>query len=209
MTAPIFWTADLIAVLILTFGLYFPRHHRREMVVAFLGVNVGVAVVAAVLISTGAGLGLGLGLFGVLSIIRLRGTQIGHREVAYYFATLTLGVLGGLGASLGWLAILGMALIVAVLAIADHPRLLPRYVEQTIVLDRAMPNRTALIAHLESLLGGRVHHAEIRRLDLVKDTTTVDVRYSELTDGARANHTHRPRASAKPRKKNKKAAVLA
>jgi len=189
MTAPIFWTANLVATLIVTFCLYFPRHHRRDMVVAYLGVNIGVAVVTATLVTAGAGIGLGLGLFGVLSIIRLRATPIGHREVAYYFATLTLGVLGGLGISIGWLALLAMGLIVAVLAIADHPKLLPGYCQQTIRLNRAFTDQTALVAHLESLLGGRVHHADVKRLDLVKNRTLVEVRYSvprpsglELTD---------------------------
>ena len=36
---------DLVAVLVLTFGLYFRRHRRRDLVVAFLVVNVGVLAV--------------------------------------------------------------------------------------------------------------------------------------------------------------------
>jgi hypothetical protein len=63
---------DLFAISIVTFGMYFPRHRRRDLVVAFLGVNVGVLAVATVLGSSEVGVGLGLGLFGVLSIIRLR-----------------------------------------------------------------------------------------------------------------------------------------
>ena len=67
---------DLLAIAVLTFGVYFPRHHRRDLVVAFLGVNVGVLAVSMVLGSTTVGAGLGLGLFGVLSIIRLRSSEI-------------------------------------------------------------------------------------------------------------------------------------
>jgi len=37
---------DLVAVTLLVFGLYFPRHRRRDLVVAYLGVNVGVLAVA-------------------------------------------------------------------------------------------------------------------------------------------------------------------
>ena len=178
MNAPIFWLADLIAVAILTFAIYFPRHHRREMVVAYLGVNVGVTAVTATLVSAGTNLGLGLGLFGVLSIIRLRSTQLGQREVAYYFAALALGVLGGMGVELGWLALAAMAMIVLVLLIADHPRLLPGYYTQTITLNQAIADRTALVAHLESLLGGTVHQVQVRTLDLKRKTTEVEVRFS-------------------------------
>ena len=68
---------DVAAVLILVFALYFPRHRRRDLVAAYLGVNIGVLAVADALNSTGIGAGLGLGLFGVLSIIRLRSTESG------------------------------------------------------------------------------------------------------------------------------------
>lgn len=63
---------DLVAIAVLAFGVYFPRHHRRDLVVAFLGINVGVLATTMVLGSSTVGAGLGLGLFGVLSIIRLR-----------------------------------------------------------------------------------------------------------------------------------------
>ena len=57
--------ADLIAISVLCFAVYYPRHRRRELLVAFLGVNVGVLAVTTALVSSDATLGLGLGLFGV------------------------------------------------------------------------------------------------------------------------------------------------
>ena len=61
---------DLVAVLLLAFGLYFPRYQRRDMVVALLGINIGVMAVATALANAEVSAGVGLGLFGVLSIIR-------------------------------------------------------------------------------------------------------------------------------------------
>ena len=86
MTSLIMIGIDLIAIAVLTFAVYFPRHHRKDLVAAFLGVNVGVLAVAMVLGSSTVSAGLGLGLFGVLSIIRLRSSEIAQHEVAYYFA---------------------------------------------------------------------------------------------------------------------------
>ena len=40
---------DLAAIALLTFGVYYPRHRRRDLLVAFIGVNIGVFAVAAVL----------------------------------------------------------------------------------------------------------------------------------------------------------------
>lgn len=175
----VLFVADLVAIGLLTFAVYFPRHRRRDLVVAFLGVNVGVLAVAGALSGATVGAGLGLGLFGVLSIIRLRSSEIDQREVAYYFASLALGLIGGLGGSLGGTALVLMALVVLALVVGDHPRLLRRYRQQVVVLDRAFPDHDALVAHLEALLGARVHGVTVQRLDLVDDTTVVDVRFSE------------------------------
>lgn len=166
---------DWFAVALLA-GLYFPRHRRRDLVVAFLCVNIGVMAVSSVLSSTAIAAGVGLGLFGVLSIIRLRSTELEQHEVAYYFSALALGLLAGL-ASPGWNTVALMAMIPLVIFIGDHPRMLRRYRHQVVVLDQAFPEENALITHLEQMLGARVHRVIVQRLDLVNDTTTVEARY--------------------------------
>ena len=169
--------ADLIALTILVGALYIPRHGRRDLVAAYIGVNVGVLAVTLLLsTSDNVGAGLGLGLFGVLSIIRLRSTQLTQHEVAYFFAALALGLLGGIGAPLTTTAAL-MALVVASLWISDHPALLRRNRHQVIMIDHAITDETALTAHLTNLLGARIRSIDTQRLDLVNDTTLVDVRY--------------------------------
>jgi hypothetical protein len=171
--------ADLVAICLLTFGVYFPRHRRRDLVVAYLAVNVGVLAVATVLADSTVGAGVGLGLFGVLSIIRLRSTELDQHEVAYYFSALALGLLGGLGGS-SPVPLALMALIVVVLYAAGHPRLLRRYRQHGMLLDRAFTDEAALTAHLEGVLGARVHQVTLQRVDLVNDTTLVDVRYQAV-----------------------------
>jgi hypothetical protein len=168
---------DLVAVLVLTFGLYFRRHRRRDLVVAFLVVNVGVLAVSIVLGSSAVGAGLGLGLFGVLSIIRLRSSEIAQHEVAYYFAALALGLMAGLTTAVTPLIATLMVLVLAVVAVGDSPLLFNRYRHQVMVLDTVYTDETALRAELERLLDGRVHRLTVTELDLVDDTTTVDVRY--------------------------------
>jgi hypothetical protein len=168
---------DLVAIGVLTFGLFFPRHRRRDLVVAYLAVNVGVLAVATALGSGAVGVGLGLGLFGVLSIIRLRSFEIGQREIAYYFVSLALGLLAGVQISPAWLAPMLMAVLLAALWLGDHPRLFPGYRSTLITLDRAFTSEAEASAHLEALLSARVHRVVTRKIDLVNDTTAVEVRY--------------------------------
>lgn len=171
--------ADILAVIFLVFGLYFRRHRRKDLVVAYLGVNVGVLAVAESLGSSASeiGAGLGLGLFGVLSIIRLRSTELDQHEVAYYFSALALGLLGALGASRPLPTAGLMGLILVVMLIGDHPRMFRGYQSQVLVLDSAIPSQIALVARLEQILGARVHSVNVRKLDLVNDTTVVEVRF--------------------------------
>ncbi len=168
---------DLAALALLVGALYLPRHGRRDLTAAYIGVNIGVLAVTLLLSTASVGAGLGLGLFGVLSIIRLRSTEISQGEIAYFFASLALGLLGGIQtAPLALVAAL-MALVVASLWIGDSPRLAARNRHQVIQLDRAIADEAALAARLEELLGARVRALEVQRLDLVNDTTLVDVRY--------------------------------
>lgn len=168
---------DLIAAAILTFGIYYRRHRRRDLVVAFLGVNVGVLAVATVLSTAEVALGLGLGLFGVLSIIRLRSSEISQREVAYYFSALAMGLIGGLNATDPLVPTLFITLILLVMWAADHPALLSRSRHQVVRLDRAIVDERELTDEIEARLGGAVTSLTVQDLDFVNDTTLVDVRY--------------------------------
>jgi len=186
--------ADLAALAFLVGALYIPRHGRRDLVAAYIGVNVGVLAVTLLLsTSDNVGAGLGLGLFGVLSIIRLRSSSLAQGEVAYFFAALALGLLGGIKSHLIIVAIL-MALILASLWVGDHPALMRRNRNQVVTLDRAISDENELITELEDLLGAHVRSVDLKSLDLVNDTTIVEVHY-RLRPRSRAARPTQPPAA--------------
>src|SRR4029079_658258 len=90
--------ADVVAITVVAYGIYFRRYYRRDLLLAYMALNVGIFAVTALLAESTAGVGLGLGLFGILSIIRLRSDSITQEEIAYYFIALALGLIGGLNA---------------------------------------------------------------------------------------------------------------
>lgn len=169
---------DVVAVLVLAMAVYYPRHRRADLVTAFIAVNVGVLAVTIVLSSSAATIGLGLGLFGVLSIIRLRSDELGQHEIAYYFAALAIGLIGGLGTADLVLSISLMAGLVVVLAVADSRLLHSTGLRQVVVLDSAITDERTLVERLELLLDARVTRVTPVRVDLVNDTTTVEVHYA-------------------------------
>ncbi|MBE6478867.1 MAG: DUF4956 domain-containing protein [Propionibacteriaceae bacterium] len=172
---------DVVMICLLVFGVYLPRHHRRDMVVSYITVNIGVMAVAFALSISATAAGLGMGLFGVLSIIRLRSEELSQIETAYYFSALALGLLGGVGVSLTY-GIALMVVLVLSMAIIDTRRVTGRANRQVVLLDHAIADEAALRHELSARLGGEVLTASVQRLDFVNDTTLVDVRF-RATDG--------------------------
>lgn len=171
---------DLLAITILA-TTYFRRHQRRDLLLAYLALNVGILSATTMLASASVGAGLGLGLFGILSIIRLRSDSITQEEIAYYFVALTLGLLAGIAAGPRYLVPLLIGLLTLVMYAADHPRVLSRSRRQLLTLDSAISDEAALRAHIESRLGVDVRHLIVQELDFVRDLTVVDLRYRVRT----------------------------
>jgi len=90
---PNLFACDIVAVSLLVFGLYFPRHRRRDLVVALPRLNVGALTVTTSLSWSSVGAGSGWGCSGCCRSSGLRSTEIDHHEVAYYFSALALAIL--------------------------------------------------------------------------------------------------------------------
>lgn len=168
---------DLCAAVFLSFGVYYRRHHRRDLPVAFIGVNVGVMAVAAILGNAEIGMGVGLGLFGVLSIIRLRSSEISQREVAYYFAALAMGLIAGLPQLSPWVAGALILLIVVTMTVVDSPRIFSRTRSRHIKVNQVFFDEQQARAVIAEYLDGTILMLNITDIDLVNQTTKVEVRY--------------------------------
>ena len=180
MLDPYMIAIDVVAIALLVLGVYYPRHRRRDMVLAYIGLNVGVLAVASVLVGVSVGVGVGLGLFGVLSIVRLRSAEISQEEVAYYFASLAIGLICGLHPSPSWMAAALAGLIVVTFGVVGMRRVHAHHRQQIITVDQACFDETVLTARLEQMLGATVTRIVVQSTDLVRDQTVVDVRYRLL-----------------------------
>lgn len=168
---------DLVAVTVLAYGLYYRRHHRRDLLFAYVALNVGIFAVVSLLLVQRVDLAVGFGLFGVLSIIRLRSSEITQQEIAYYFVAIVLGLVNGIASELPLTALLLDGVLLAVVYVADHPRLLGRTRQQVVTLDVVHADPTLLKADLESRLRASVLHYVVTQVDYVRDVTVVDVRF--------------------------------
>lgn len=169
--------ANVIGMAVLVFLVYFRRHYRRDLALAYIALSMGIFAVTLLLSESEAGMGLGLGLFGILSIIRLRSDTLTQEEVAYYFISLAIGLINGLHPDPAWVSPLITAGLVAVMYVADHRRIGSNTERQAVTLDRAYPLEQDRVAALEQLLDAKVLRTVVLELDMVRDLTVVDVRY--------------------------------
>ena len=168
---------DVAAIAILAYAIYHRRHRRRDLLGAYVALNLGVFCAVTLLATQEVGIGLGFGLFAILSIVRLRSTSISHEEVGYYFVALTLGLVNGLG--VGNLAVSAFldAVLLAGMFVADHPRIAARIERRSVLLDAVHAERAALHGDLERRLGGKVLRCVVTDVDYVAGTTRCDVRF--------------------------------
>lgn len=170
---------DLVAIVVLAFGVYFRRYRRRDNTVGFIAFNLSLFVVAAALASTTAvTLGVGFGLFAVLSIVRLRSDESTQSEIGYTMVSLVLGLLNGLPGMDTSIKITFSAGLVAAMYLADHPRLfaVSQMQRVRVELDRVIVDEAALRAEVESRLGSPVRQLTVLEIDYVRESMRLDVR---------------------------------
>ena len=112
--------ADLVALFLMYYVLYFRRHWRTDILLAYCALNIGVFLTMVVLTTAAVSLAAGFGLFGILSIIRIQGDRVTAQEMGYYFIALVLGLVNGLGFqshNLGLVVAMNVVLLLVMLVV--------------------------------------------------------------------------------------------
>jgi hypothetical protein len=182
----IFFTINVIAVGLVVYGIYFRRHSRRDLMIAFSAFNIGLFVFMTIISLEQATIGVGFGLFAILSIIRIRSEPFDNTELAYAFVVLVIGLVNAFGVSqqLPTLPSLLFALLLNSIAILlvffmDHPKMLRNVGQQRVTLDRIHATDESLRADLEQRLHGQILDYSIERIDYVREVTILSVRYAK------------------------------
>lgn len=168
--------ADTLCALLLGYALYFRRYRRHDLAFVYVAFNLGVYAALSVIKGGGISLAVGFGLFGILSIIRLRSETFDNVEIGYFFVSLVLALVNGLGEE-PWAAATLDVLLLGWMLVGSLTTQRTNLQSQTVTLDRVFGDDAALRHHLEELLGAEILAATILEADYVRDTTKVFVRY--------------------------------
>ncbi|HWC27535.1 MAG TPA: DUF4956 domain-containing protein, partial [Solirubrobacteraceae bacterium] len=179
---------DVVAITALAIGLFYRRHRRSDLVVLYVVFNVGLFA-AVVVISEGEVIAaVGFGLFAVLSIIRLRAEQLSFAEIAYFFASIVLGLVTAvdLGGAESTAALAALVLVAP--AIIDHPGLLDASRRMELTLELVLADVDELRRAVEQRVGARVIALEVLDLDYVREVTRVEVHVIDRSPRATATY---------------------
>lgn len=172
---------DLVALLLLVFGMYYRRYHDKELVTAAALVNVSVFAVLAVLSAVDFSIAAGFGLFAILALFTLRSEQISKTQIAYFFAGIAIAVICSIqGTTLPFVIVI-VTLVLLGTYVLDHPRVLRSVDRVRITFDKidtdGLADAPAMRAALAQRLSVDVMYYQIISFDYVNDTATLNVYY--------------------------------
>ena len=168
---------DLVGISILLMGLYFRNYRRADLVAVYLACNVGLFSVLTILSFSPVSSAVGFALFGVLSIIRLRSFEFLPTQIAYFFISLAIALICATDLAGLVLPTILVAVMLVAMAIVDGARFRAVTENSVVVLDVAIPDSTELKAHLTTLLDADIINMNVTAVNLLQETTTVEVTY--------------------------------
>jgi len=174
---------NVIAVAILSYGLYYRRNGDRVLATTASMFNIFAFAVLAKLSSVEFSLAAGFGLFAILALFNLRSEQIGRVEIAYFFGAIAIAVICSVGGTpLSNVIVITVFVLIGVYVV-DHPALVSGSRALTVTLDRIDPNLlanpNAMQKTLNERLGVQVTGYEIISLNYVKAIATVSLTYTK------------------------------
>lgn len=170
---------NLLAMLLLVFGLYYRRYRDKELVTAAAMFNVFAFGVLSILSSVEFGIGAGFGLFAILALFTLRSEQISKTEITYFFGSVSIAVICAIPGT-GLAFVTGVITLVLVMAwVIDHPRLLKSADGVRLHLDKidthALSDPAQMRRELSRRLGVDVMSYRITELDYITDRASIAV----------------------------------
>jgi uncharacterized membrane protein YhaH (DUF805 family) len=179
---------NAVFVMLLAFGLYYRRHHDRDLAVAIAVLNLTLFSLSGALANYTLSLGVGVTLFGVIRIVRLRTKESGWTEMAYLLVGLTAGLILGLpGFSLLQKAIYALIMLTSTFLLDNHRIFSSRMGRRiNLTLEGTNIDTATLKESVEKLLGRPVEAIVVKNVTEVPPATKVEVRYREQKTDAKA-----------------------
>ena len=174
---------NLIAIMIVVRGLYYPKCKRGEFFFTYILIAISTFMLIYVLGDVKLKAGIALGLFAIFSIIRYRTEQVAIREMTYLFIIIAVSAINGLTVSelsYGEVLIINILFILSIW-ICESKLLISHYSYKVIKYDNVKlitpDKKDELIADLEKRTGLKIEKVEVGAIDFLKDAAIIKMYY--------------------------------
>jgi len=180
---------DLISIVVIVRGLYYPLRRNRDFLFTFLLFNIINFLICFLLSTAKLKMGFAFGLFAIFSILRYRTVTVPVREMGYFFISVTLGIINSLTSLEGdsfILLVLANVFVAGFAYVVDYRMRIIHENYKEIVYDRndlLVPDRREeLLADLKLRTGLNIHKVEIQRIDFFRDSSRIYAFYNAETN---------------------------
>lgn len=174
---------NILAVLVLIRGIYYPRYRRTDLFLTFFAFNSIIFLVSYLLNKVEMSTGAAFGLFAVFSILRYRTEGLSARDMTYLFLSIAIGLILAVskGSPVEW-GVFATVLIL-ITFILEGNIFMKRESSKLINYDSLQhirPEQEAeLLNNLRLRTGLDIHRIEIGEIDYLKDCCKITLYYYE------------------------------
>lgn len=174
---------DALSISLLSWGIYYPLHRRKEYLFTFVLFNVLIFLICLLLSAARLQVGFAFGLFAVFSMIRYRTVTIPVKEMGYFFVCVAMSLINALAADEHFYAlpIAADAVILLLVLLLDKFATLRGEQMKELIYERielVQPQRRSeLLEDLKSRTGLPVHRVEVLSLDFLRDVAVLHIFY--------------------------------
>jgi hypothetical protein len=176
---PLRFLINVVAMIVLVFGLYYRRYRDKELVTAASLFNTFAFGVLSILSAVEFSLAAGFGLFAILALFTLRSEPISKVEITYFFGSVAIAVICAVPGTEIVLALAVVSLVLVGAFVFDHPAILASSDGVKITLDKidhdALSDPAKMRADLSKRLGVDVMSYQITVLDYINDMARMNV----------------------------------
>jgi hypothetical protein len=176
---PLRFLINVVAMIVLVFGLYYRRYRDKELVTSASLFNTFVFGVLSILSAVEFSLAAGFGLFAILALFTLRSEPISKVEITYFFGSVAIAVICAVPGTEIVLALAVVSLVLVGAFVFDHPAILASSDGVKITLDKidhdALSDPAKMRADLSKRLGVDVMSYQITVLDYINDMARMNV----------------------------------
>lgn len=172
---------NVLAMVVLVFGLYYRRYRDKELVTAAAMFNIFAFAVLTILSSVEFSIAAGFGLFAILALFSLRSEQISKTEITYFFGSVAIAVICSVRGTTMVMVAAVICLVLLASWLIDHPAILRSSDGVKITLDKidshALSQPELMREQLSTRLGVEVMSYQITALDYINDMARISVFY--------------------------------